>query len=359
MKKRTFLMWGQDLEMQTIKEILDQSWEKILDKNLWRWAKIDAYKDELAQIADQNVYACELEWAGQWDYLHVESLDHHGQRAHEKATILQVLDILGKEPSMEYKLIAANDSGYIPAMMEFLKSEWICDPNEIQKMISLIRFKDRQAQWISQEQEDQAQKAIQTKEELLDGKLTVVKLAHSKGATITDRLFGKYQNLLILSGDGEVKFYGDGKICEDLKNNFEGRNCWSWLGEKGWNAYRWWYPKHDEVKKFVEDRLKEEKVLYHMDLVWDTLKLKFGEAASNNEIVRYVEHQLKQKIEKKEILGGEIIKLDWPASLPVAVVLTHKLAHLYGAIAVWDPKLGKFVVSVSHSGKFEVWNTLE
>jgi len=36
---------------------------------------------------------------------------------------LQVLDILGKEPSMEYKLIAANDSGYIPAMMEFLKSE--------------------------------------------------------------------------------------------------------------------------------------------------------------------------------------------------------------------------------------------
>jgi len=59
----------------------------------------------------------------------------------------------------------------------------------------------------------------------LDGKLTVVKLAHSKGATITDRLFGKYQNLLILSGDGEVKFYGDGKICEDLKNNFEGRNC--------------------------------------------------------------------------------------------------------------------------------------
>ena len=96
-----------------------------------------------------------------------------------------------------------------------------------------------------------------------------------------------------------------------------------------------------------------------MDLVWNTLKMKFGEAATNDEIVTYVEKALKQKIETKEISGGEIIKLDWPASLPVAVVLAHKLAHLYGTIAVWDPKLGKFVVAVSHSGTFKVWDTIQ
>lgn len=32
--------------MQTIKEILDQNWEKVLDKGLWRWAKIDAYQED-------------------------------------------------------------------------------------------------------------------------------------------------------------------------------------------------------------------------------------------------------------------------------------------------------------------------
>lgn len=345
--------------MQTIKEILDQNWEKVLDKGLWRWAKIDAYQEDLKEIANQDLYACELQWAGEWNYSNVKSLDHHWERAHEKATILQVLDILGQEPSIEHKLIAANDSGYIPAMIELLRSESINDESEIQKMVSLIRFKDRQAQWISQEQEDQAQEAISSKEELLNWKLTVVKLPHSKCATVTDRLFGKYQNLLVLSWDGEVNFYGDGKMCEDLKAKFEWWNGWSWLGIKWWNAYRGWYPKNEEIQNFVLESLKKERVLYHLDLVWDTLKIKFGEAASNDEIVSYVEKQLKQKIETKEISGGEIIKLDWPASLPVAVVLAHKLAHLYGTIAVWDPKLGKFVVAVSHSGNFKVWDMIQ
>lgn len=345
--------------MQTIKEVLDQCWEKSLDKNLWRWAKIDAYQEELPMLQDQEIYACELEWAGEWDYSHIASLDHHGARAHEKATLLQVLDVLWLQASLEHKLVAANDSGYIPAMINLLKSEWITDESEIQKMVSLIRFKDRKAQWISQEQEDKAQEAIKSKEEVVNWKLTVVKMAHSKCATVTDRLFGKYQNLLVLSWDGEVNFYGDGKLCENLKVKFEWRNGWSWLGEKWWNAYRWWYPNHKEIQDFLSEKLKEEKVLYHLDIVWDTLKLKFGEAASNDEIVAYIEKILKQKIETKEILGWEIIKLDWPASLPVAVVLAHKLAHLYGTIAVRDPKMGKFVVAVSHSGNFKVWDMIQ
>lgn len=255
MEKRIFLMWGKDLEMKTIKKILDQNWEIVLDKDLWRWAKIEAYQNDLKELFDQNLYACELEWAGEWDYSNIKSLDHHWVRAQEKATILQVLDVLGQEPTIEQKLIAANDSGYIPAMVNLLQSEWINDESEIQKMVSLIRLKDREAQWISQEQEIQAEEAIKTKEELLDWKLTVVTLVHSKCATVTDRLFGKYQNLLVLSWDGEVNFYGDGKICEILKINFEWRNGWSWLGIKWWNAYRGWYPKHQEIKDFVIENI--------------------------------------------------------------------------------------------------------
>jgi CRISPR-associated protein Csx3 len=49
-----------------------------------------------------------------------------------------------------------------------------------------------------------------------------------------------------------------------------------------------------------------------------------------------------------ELSGGKIIKLNGPASLPVAVLISHELAHLYEVVAVFDPKIGKYVVSISH-----------
>jgi hypothetical protein len=93
----------------------------------------------------------------------------------------------------------------------------------------------------------------------LDWKLILVKLPHSKTATITDRLFGQYTNLLILSDDGEVNFYGDGQLCSNLKEKFEWRNGWSGLGIKGQNAFRWGHPNHEEVQKFIVEYIKRDK----------------------------------------------------------------------------------------------------
>jgi len=183
------------------------------------------------------------------------SIDHHGERAHEKAAILQVMDTLSIEASLEDKLIAANDSGYIPAMKQLLEQEGIVDPFEQKKMVECIRYKDRQAQGIVEEQEHQAQEAIKNKEILVDGTLTVVHLPHSKCATVTDRLFGTYKNLLIVSDDGEVNFYGDGKLCSELKEKFEWRNGGSGLGNVGENAFRWGYPNHEEVQKYIVEFL--------------------------------------------------------------------------------------------------------
>lgn len=49
-------------------------------------------------------------------------------------------------------------------------------------------------------------------------------MAHSKTATVADRLFekDKQQNLLFLSGDGEVNYFGDGKLCKMLQGNVVG-----------------------------------------------------------------------------------------------------------------------------------------
>jgi CRISPR-associated protein Csx3 len=352
-KEKVFLLWGSDGEMAHIKKTLIENNVPYIDKWLGRWAKVEDYADEIQQLMAEGKQpvAIELTGAGEGEYANVMSIDHHGERAHEKAAILQVLDVLWVDATLEDRLVAANDNAYIPGMKKVLEEEWITDIFEQEKMIRNIRFKDRQAQGITEEQEQQAQEAVNHKEKILDGKLTIVALPHSKCATVTDRLFGQYQNLLVLSWDGEVNFYGDGKLCADLKERFEGRNGWSWLGNAGENAFRWGYPNHEEIHKFVTEEIEKGQIFFHLTMEGNVLKLKFGCAASNDKIVPFVEQKMKAMIENKEIPWGELVKIDGPASLPVAAVIAHKLAHLYSVVAVFDPKLQKFVVAISHSDK--------
>lgn len=76
----------------------------------------------------------------------------------------------------------------------------------------------------------------------------------------------------------------------------------------------------------------------------DLLTLKFGEPASNDVIVKDADAALSSL----GLTGGKIVLLNGPASLPVAVNLSHGIGHLYGAVAVYDPKLQGYVVAVSH-----------
>ncbi|MDM8565365.1 CRISPR-associated protein Csx3 [Candidatus Halobeggiatoa sp. HSG11] len=90
------------------------------------------------------------------------------------------------------------------------------------------------------------------------------------------------------------------------------------------------------------------------------LKIGFGKkSAQNNEIVKDVEQRLEQLIENGDIAGGEIIKINGPATLPVAMVFAHKLSHLYQAIACYDPKLAKYVVAIAHGDKYSIGELLE
>ena len=92
----------------------------------------------------------------------------------------------------------------------------------------------------------QAEKALESIE--IQGTLTIVKLQHSKCATITDRLYGKYENLLIICGDGEIDFYGNGLICLELQNKFNG---WSG-GQLPKNGFWGGYADKDEVVDFLK-----------------------------------------------------------------------------------------------------------
>ena len=86
-----------------------------------------------------------------------------------------------------------------------------------------------------------------------------------------------------------------------------------------------------------------------------TLKIGFGEPGSNDEIV--VDAKAAVEAVSEEVMGKTVL-LNGPASLPVAFVLAHTLNHICPAVAVFDPKMGKYVVAVTHTGDYRVGELL-
>lgn len=72
----------------------------------------------------------------------------------------------------------------------------------------------------------------------------------------------------------------------------------------------------------------------------------FGDPGDNAQIVQEVQATLKALPSE---IGGTLAIVNGPASLPVAMVLSHYLSHRFSAVAVFDPKMQAYVVSSSHS----------
>ena len=97
---------------------------------------------------------------------------------------------------------------------------------------------------------------------------------------------------------------------------------------------------------------------YKISLEDGVLRVGFGEPAQNDQIVKDAEARLDEMVEADEF-GGEVIRVNGPASLPVAMVICHKLAHRYGVVACFDPKLSKYVVAISHNPSYAVGDLID
>jgi len=75
-----------------------------------------------------------------------------------------------------------------------------------------------------------------------------------------------------------------------------------------------------------------------------TVRLGFGEPAHNGRIVK----DAVEAIAALKLGGGKGLKLTGPCSLPAAIAIGHAVAHLFGFLAFFDPKLHRYVVCVSH-----------
>lgn len=98
---------------------------------------------------------------------------------------------------------------------------------------------------------------------------------------------------------------------------------------------------------------------YKIELQGEVLKIGFGEAAQNYQIVRDAGARLAEMSNSRELSAGRLIKINGPASVPVACVLVHKVSHLYGAVGVFDPKLGKYVIAITHHPEYNLGDLVD
>jgi len=200
-KPYLFLLGGQDLEMQTIRDLLlAQGYREGIDfidhKLAWHQARLSAYSAFLAIPKKLVGIELSLDIAPPAGYL---SIDHHGARSEEESSLEQFAALMGITLSREQRLIAANDSGYIPAMQALGAT-----PGEI----AHIRQLDRKAQGVTPEMEQQAEAdLIHNLRE--HGPLTVVQTQLETFSPLTDRLFGRPH--LLIYNDATLTYYGSSR----------------------------------------------------------------------------------------------------------------------------------------------------
>lgn len=271
---RLWVTPSNDLEAKTIIEMLQREGEDFLVTGQTWGASWDKLEQEIKETIEKSkeegkqVYGVEL----QGDSNGAINVDHHiygeDDRSNPKSSIEQVAEILGVELTLDEQFVSANDKGAIQAMLK-LGEELEVSEKDLAEIVANIRMRDRQMQGITIEQEAQAQEAIDKLGEITEKQalIVIMDLPHSKMATITDKLYGKYDNLLITSQDGEVDLFGKTEMIEKLSERFPG----GWTGGQLDQGSGFWgievdkqNPKkmreiQSEIKDFINNEINNDK----------------------------------------------------------------------------------------------------
>lgn len=78
------------------------------------------------------------------------------------------------------------------------------------------------------------------------------------------------------------------------------------------------------------------------------LRVGFGDPATGDTVVRDAQAAILDLERRGELSGGGLLCINGRCSVAVAVLLGHALAHMFAAIAVFDPKMNGYIVCVSH-----------
>jgi len=256
----TFFLGGHDLEMEMIAELLCREGVPFFDKGLAWGAEVSAsaYREEITGTLQKGRTPVLVELPNDLglDPDQIVEIDHHGKKAgaDRPTSLHQVFSLLGLPPerwTREFDLVAENDRGYIPAMIEI---------GATKEEIIQVRAADRKAQGITEEEEQAGERAVSEASTLAGGALTLARLPHTKTAVVTDRMESVLggpgvQNLLILC-PSEVDFYGEGEWIHLLDRRFPGGVYGGALPQRGY----WFKECHsregEEILRFLAGRLE-------------------------------------------------------------------------------------------------------
>lgn len=277
-----FFLGGYDLEMKTIAELLHEQGCEIIDHKLTWGAKASNYKKEIENLGREQIpVLIELEID-----IKLPSgtilIDHHNEHEEKQSSIVQISSLLNIELNRWQQLVSANDKGYISAM------ECIC---ATEGEIKRIREADRRAQGVTQQDEKYAEESIKKYLEEKNG-ITIINSLTEKFSPITDRMYGKTNNLLIISAN-TLTYYGVRKrqIAEKYKYLVDNSKAYYGGGECGFFGLSKGKVTHEEINSIKEEIINMQLVLneklysYHIFLFpfkWrklnienDSLKEKF------------------------------------------------------------------------------------
>ena len=246
-EKKVFFLGGSDLEMQSIKELLEQEAISYVDKEL-RWgAKLSSYQKELDEFKEHTIYGIELieDISPPKNY---HKIDHHNASSHKPSSLFQVLELLGKKPTREQELISANDVGHIEAMKCM---------GATQEEIARIREKDRQMQGLTAKEEQIAIEELKQIKKEQSIYLLQTSLTHF--SPIVDRF---EKRPFLIYGEKGLTYYGDiAFLKENYKEQIEKNQAYHGRGFFGFDEA---YIENIEVENIVDEIkvMKEEKKLY-------------------------------------------------------------------------------------------------
>jgi hypothetical protein len=262
--ERLWIIPKNDLEAFAIYKMLQRNNENYLvTGQAWgaSWDKLeDDIKEKILEYqakGDIQVYGVEL----QGSFPKTINVDHHSygndDRTNSKSSLEQVAEILGVDLNYAELFISEGDKGSVEAVRKLGKELQMSD-EKIDDILSIMKSLSFRIQGITKEQEEQSAEAVKALGEI-DGvrDYIEIEIPHSKTVTVTDKLQGKYLNLLIISGDGETNFYGQTEYIMQLKNKFVG----GWSGGKLDEGHGFWggYFDQSEIRTFVRSMMEKIK----------------------------------------------------------------------------------------------------
>lgn len=243
-----FLLGGADREMTEIGQVILAKNQPFMSLGLGWGAKASAYQEFFKTLTDQGftLVAIELEEDTDLPEGTVIINHHDGAHAGKPASILQVLEIFGMQPTADQQILAEVDNGGGPKVLRSIGFT----PDQIRTWAAGDTA-------VSDDQAQEIDRAWEARE--VTGALTVVRMSHSKAVALCFRVAGEYQSLIVISGDGEVNFFDNSDVIRALNEKFGG---WSNIAadeQTGyWGKNKMSPDEQEEILRFVQATLEKK-----------------------------------------------------------------------------------------------------